>query len=79
MKSEAQILLERKAWARARLLVAWLKISKAPEIPDLTAEQLDELDSELHEAMAIAAEWAIDPRAVLEERARQLTPREGRP
>ena len=65
MRSEAQIAQERKAWARARLLTAWLKVSKAIESIDLTAEDLDVLDAELHEAVAIATEWGVDPRAVV--------------
>ena len=60
MKSEAQILQERKAWARGKLTVAWMKISKA-------AEDLDVLEAELGEAMAIAKEWGVNCRTVVEE------------
>lgn len=67
MKSEAQITLERKAWARGKMLTAWLKLSKAVENPDLTAEQLDEHEGALDEAKAIAGEWAIDHKTVVEE------------
>lgn len=58
-----QIYRERKDWARARLYVAWLKTCKAIEDPDLTAEQLDEYDAELCEALAIAQEWGVDREA----------------
>lgn len=70
MKSEAQITQERKAWARGKLIVAWLKISKvkacrAAGDPYFTAEDLDLLEAELQEAMAIAKEWGIDCRMVV--------------
>lgn len=67
MKSEAQIALDRKAWARSKVTVAWLKVSKAAERPDLTAEQLDQLDEELRGAMAIAEEWSVDYKIIVEE------------
>lgn len=67
MISEAQITLERKAWARDKVTVAWLKVSKGTEHPDLTVEQLNEYENELREAMAIASEWGVDYKAVVEE------------
>jgi len=67
VKSEAQIVLERKAWARGKVTVAWLKVSKGAEDPDLTPEQLDKLEAELRGAMAIAEEWAVNYKAVVED------------
>jgi hypothetical protein len=67
VKSEAQIVQERQAWAHGKLTVAWLKISKAAGDPDFTAEDLDVLEAELGEAMAIAKEWGVNCRTVVEE------------
>lgn len=67
MKSDHQIFQERKAWARGRLLVAWMKLSRAVENPDLTREQLDEHEAELDEAKAIATEWELDLETVVQE------------
>jgi hypothetical protein len=67
VKSEAQITLERKAWARGKLTVAWLKVSKAAKDPLMTAERLDEYDRELRDAMAIAEDWGVDYKTVVEE------------
>lgn len=67
MKSGAQISRERKAWARGKLVVAWMKVSRAVENPDLTYEQLDEHEAELDEAMAVAVEWGVEIDTVIEE------------
>lgn len=67
MKSEAQISLERKAWARGKLLTTWLFFSKGTEDPNLTPKKLEQLERDLFDARAIATEWGLDPRRVLEE------------
>lgn len=67
MKSDRQIERERKAWARAKVLVAWLKLSRAVEDPDLTATQLAHHEDALEEAKAIASEWSVDWRAIVAE------------
>jgi hypothetical protein len=67
MKSEAQITLERKAWARGRVLVAWLKASKAAGDPALTAAEFKQLEAEMDDAVAVGQEWGTDPRRIVEE------------
>ena len=64
MKSGRQIERERKAWARAKVLVAWLKLSKAVEDPDLTSDQLEAHEAVLEDAKAIAGEWGVAWRAI---------------
>lgn len=67
MRSPPQISLERKAWARGKLITAWLFFSKETESPNLTPEKLGALERDLFDARAIAAEWGLDARRVLEE------------
>ncbi len=65
MKSETQIELERKAWAK--VIHAWLVVSKAVERPDLTADQLDEYDRAMRDAIAIAHDWGLNSEAIIDE------------
>jgi hypothetical protein len=65
--SQSALLSDRQEWARGKLFVAWLNISRAVESPDVTDEALDILDGELWEAMAIATEWGVDPQLVIAE------------
>lgn len=67
-----QIFVERKAWARGKFTVAWLKLCKAVEDPMLSLAWLEVLEKDLAEAQAIADEWGIDPRAVAEELASEV-------
>lgn len=67
MKSDQQILQERKAWARGRLLAAWLLLAKATDRDDLNREELEIYEAQLEEAKAVAHEWAVDVGAVIED------------
>ncbi len=67
MKSQQQIIRERKAWARGKVTVAWLTVAKVVEDPSLTLEQLHEHDRAMRDAIAIAQEWTLDPDAIVDE------------
>lgn len=67
MKSHRQIVRERQEWARGKLIRAWFTITKALESPNLTPEKFKALDEAMHHASAIATEWGLNPRDILEE------------
>jgi hypothetical protein len=71
VKSDVQISQERKAWARGTFVVAWLKVCRAVDRDDLTHDELDEFQAELDEARAVATEWGIDCRQIVEDLAEQ--------
>jgi hypothetical protein len=67
MVSEKQLVRDRQAWARGLVIVAWLKLSKAAEGSYLTLEELEEFEAGLRHAMAVAGEWGLNPRTIVEE------------
>jgi hypothetical protein len=67
MKSQAQITLERKGWARGKVMYAWLALSEGAANPHLTTEQLALLEEGMKAAAAIAEDWGINYKAIVEE------------
>lgn len=66
MITEAQIVEQRQTWAKGKLTVAWLKLAKVVDNPRLTRAWLEVLEKDVVEARAIAEEWGLDCRALIE-------------
>lgn len=67
MKSPEQMARERKAWAANLLIRAWRRVEICPTPPGVSDKAIDRVNTALVQAVAIAEEWGLDPKAVLED------------
>ena len=67
MSRDDRILEQRQTWAKGKLTVAWLTLCRAVEDPMLSLAWLEVLEKDVSEARAIAEDWGIDCKALIEE------------
>jgi hypothetical protein len=67
VKSPEQMAQERKAWAADLLIRAWRRVEICATAPAASDKAFDRVNTALVQAVAIAEEWGLDPKAVLED------------
>jgi hypothetical protein len=66
--SGAQIVLQRKAWARDVVILAWGRVEHLASISAVVPKEVCDLAAAaLRDAVAIAEEWGLDPQEICDE------------